>query len=303
MEALRKNTICPCEARRVLLCFQLHIFKGVTSVSRIMSTNLVILGAGLIATFTYAGGPTMHEVYQAAENGKVAEAHAMIEQVLREHHDSAKARFVAGKLLAREGHLTDPTRELARADTLSPGLPFASPQSVHALQVRLSHSNGLTPSRLVDRSGFLSWILTGGIALFVLMLMSYRPLLQRNGFTASGAAGNALTPPNSDSGALSANPPGGAGSGILGSLTTVAGLGAGMGASDELVHRCLNTDSGTTPAMPPQSARIRRLRRTIGVVRISELPTVRGNPVPGMTLLPWAVMIGEPPRAYRRPGS
>ncbi|HTT39312.1 MAG TPA: tetratricopeptide repeat protein, partial [Burkholderiales bacterium] len=66
-----------------------------------------ILGLALAASLTLTGGyavaaePTIHQVYQAADAGNYREAQAMMDQVLRDHPNSAKAHFVEAELLAR----------------------------------------------------------------------------------------------------------------------------------------------------------------------------------------------------------
>ena len=48
---------------------------------------------------------TMHQVYLAAESGKFNEAQSMMDKVLRDHPNSAKAHFVEAELLAKQGLL------------------------------------------------------------------------------------------------------------------------------------------------------------------------------------------------------
>jgi hypothetical protein len=66
--------------------------------------------AALLLTFNVtafaADEVSMHEVYQAAESGKLNEAQAMIAEVLRAHPDSARAHYVEAELLAKQGKLT-----------------------------------------------------------------------------------------------------------------------------------------------------------------------------------------------------
>ena len=88
----------------------------------------------------FAADPTLHEVYQAAEAGNYREAQAMMDQVLRDHPNSAKAHFVEAELLAKQGRLAEARGELATAERLQPGLPFAKPGSVEELKARLASS-------------------------------------------------------------------------------------------------------------------------------------------------------------------
>src|SRR6266581_5885929 len=103
-----------------------------------------------VASFVAAGAaaqePTLHQVYQAAQSGNFAEAQRMMDQVLRDHPNSAKAHYVEAELLAKQGHLANAEVELNTAERLAPGLPFASAQAVHELKSRIVASQPLSRS-------------------------------------------------------------------------------------------------------------------------------------------------------------
>ena len=82
--------------------------------------------------------PTMHQVYLAAEAGKFNEAQSMMDKVLRDHPNSAKAHFVEAELLAKQGLFSNAGVELNTAERLQPGLPFAKPEAVKNLKSRIS---------------------------------------------------------------------------------------------------------------------------------------------------------------------
>jgi len=86
--------------------------------------------------------PTLHQVYAAAQAGKLDQAQLMIQQVLISHPDSAKAFFVQSELYARQADLTRARDALATAEKLAPGLPFAKAQSVQALRAQLAGRSG-----------------------------------------------------------------------------------------------------------------------------------------------------------------
>ncbi|GAC1525101.1 MAG: hypothetical protein NVS2B4_00800 [Ramlibacter sp.] len=92
--------------------------------------------------------PSIDQVYQAANAGRLAEADKMIEQVLANHPNSAKAHFVKAELAARESNAAVARAELAKAEKIAPGLPFAKPEAVQALRAEVSSSGSLqsTPS-------------------------------------------------------------------------------------------------------------------------------------------------------------
>lgn len=88
------------------------------------------------------GEPTLQEIYGAAQSGQLDKAKQMTRQVLRDHPNSAKAHFVMAELEAREGNTAQARQELATAESLAPGLPFARPEAVQALRTRVATSAG-----------------------------------------------------------------------------------------------------------------------------------------------------------------
>jgi uncharacterized protein len=74
--------------------------------------------------------PTVAQIYQAFRSGHLEQAQQMLDRVLRDHPDSAKAHFVQAEIDAAEGHRDLARSELARAEKLKPGLPDVKPRSV-----------------------------------------------------------------------------------------------------------------------------------------------------------------------------
>jgi uncharacterized protein len=96
---------------------------------------------------------TMHQVYLAAEAGKFDEAQSMMDKVLSDHPNSAKAHFVEAELLARQGLFSNAGVELNTAESLQPGLPFAKPQVLQNLRSRIaSASNGAIQSNMASQN-------------------------------------------------------------------------------------------------------------------------------------------------------
>lgn len=82
--------------------------------------------------------PTLLQVYEAAQSGKMDQAQTMIQQVLVAHPNSAKAHFVQAELFARQGLNSRAGDMLASAEKLAPGLPFAKPEAVQSLRAKIS---------------------------------------------------------------------------------------------------------------------------------------------------------------------
>ena len=212
-----------------------------------MAASLTLIGGSALAA-----DPTLHEVYQAAEAGNYREAQAMMDQVLRDHPNSAKAHFVEAELLAKQGRLASAQTELRTAERLEPGLPFASPQAVQELKARLGSSEGLgqSGSRILPTSagsGFPWAGLLLVLAVIAIVAFVIRQLRQRSAYAApqrsglpsyGGGAGTAQ--PYAPGGPGPVPPTGGMGSGILGGLATGAAVGAGVVAGEALMHRVLD---------------------------------------------------------------
>src|SRR5580698_10793438 len=113
--------------------------------------NLILAAAalGLSATFTMASpsfaqaaDPTMHQIYEAAENGHLDQAQQMITQVLADHPNSAKAHYVQAELFAKEGKMSLARAELGSAERLNPGLTELDARSVAELKAQLGVAGG-----------------------------------------------------------------------------------------------------------------------------------------------------------------
>lgn len=187
----------------------------------------------------FAADYTVHDVYQAAEAGHLQEAQSMMQQVLRDHPESAKAHYVEAELYARSGQFDYARRELKTAKRLDPTLGFAKQDAVEALQTRLAPD--APNSSLRARTGFPWSYLLVGLGLIAIIAMALRALMQRSavpavpyGPSASyGAYGPGYGPPGGGIG-------GGMGSGILGGLATGAAVGAGIVAGEALANRFMD---------------------------------------------------------------
>lgn len=209
------------------------------------ASALAIMVAFSVPSFA-ADEFSMHEVYQAAQAGRLGEAQAMMDKVLRDHPDSAKAHYVEAELLAKQGKMSAAAAELSKAEQLKPGLPFAKPEAIQELRAAIA---GHGPSAKVEQGG-ISW----GIVLLVLALIVFiffvgRAMGRRNNpvvYPASGNYGNGAYGQPPYGGAPMGGPVGGGiGSGIMGGLATGAALGAGMVAGEALMHHFTDGEGNT----------------------------------------------------------
>lgn len=209
--------------------------------------------------------PTLHQVYEAAQAGRLDQAQGMIQQVLKEHPDSAKAHFVDAELLAKAGRPDQAREELGTAERLEPGLPFAKPQAVQALKARVSatHTSQEPMTTSQAAQGGFPWgmllLLIGAIAVITLIM---RALTSRNApqsnypgtYPAASGAPNSSGQPYPGGGYAPMAPAApGMGSGIMSSLATGAALGAGMVAGEALVHHFMDGNGNHVEPSPAPS--------------------------------------------------
>jgi uncharacterized protein len=107
---------------------------------RLLLAGLALAGAALMAQAPAMAQaePTINQIYEAAQSGKLDQAQTMVQQVLILHPKSAKAHYVQAELFARQGLPSKGREALAEADKLAPGLPFAKPDAVQALRTQLA---------------------------------------------------------------------------------------------------------------------------------------------------------------------
>jgi uncharacterized protein len=235
---------------------------------RIAMVVMLLAAAAFTTASMAAQDPTLHQVYQAAQAGRMDEAQSMMQQVLRDHPTSAKAHFVEAELLAQQNRLASAKSEFDSAQRLAPGLPFAKPQAVQNLERRLSSSsihavNSFAPAGTSFRSGYgagLPWgTILIGIALIAALFFFIR---SRNRYSAPfspagaggtryGSGGYGMQPYPANGAYPPMGQAGGIGSGIVNGLATGAAMGAGVVAGEALMHHF--TD-GSRPAFNPMSA-------------------------------------------------
>jgi uncharacterized protein len=220
--------------------------------------HLVFLLALAFAAPALAGtDPTLHQVYEAARTGQLGQAQEMMNQVLRDHPKSAKAHYVAAELYAREGHSSLARQELHVAQELAPGLPFAKPESVRALQTGLTQGQamreipGYSPASESFHTSF-PWgavllLLTGIGVLGMIFRRKNSPsavVPQYPGGvpTAAGPTGNSVGT------AVAPSVGAGIGSGIAGGLASGLAVGAGVVAGEELARHFLGPDQHVSNA-------------------------------------------------------
>lgn len=207
---------------------------------------------------------SMQQVYQAAKEGRLAEAQSMMDKVLTDHPNSAKAHYVEAELLARQGQLSAARHELDKAEQLKPGLPFVTPQALEQLQEKLavSGSHSLAVSSAERLPFGMSWstmlllaLLVIGVALIIKKMTAPNA---NQGMGSNGLGSPSSTMSNNNYRPMNAQPmpqqgyqpspvaqpATGMGSGIMSGLATGAAVGAGIVAGEALAHHFMDGDHG-----------------------------------------------------------
>jgi hypothetical protein len=234
-----------------------------------LAPAMLMIAAGFTGAVHAADAdPTMNQVYDAASSGHLAEAQQMMNQVLRDHPQSAKAHYVAAEIDARARSFAAARQELSTAETLAPGLPFAPAGAVAALRSELSQSGpryAVVPGAPA-RPAF-PWVpvlLIGGgilIAWTYLRRRAQQAMLQSpyahgpgypGGYPAPGYPGGVPMGGAPMGGPVAFPGVAGGGSGIVGGLASGLAVGAGLAAGEELIHHVFDGDRAAGGVVPEQ---------------------------------------------------
>lgn len=212
--------------------------------------TIMLAAFAFFGATAHAADPSMQQVYQAAQSGRLGEAQQMMDKVLQDHPNSGKAHFVEAEILAKEGRMGNAANELATAERLSPGLPFAKPQAVSELRSIIGSHR-----QVQARRGFPWGMFFLGIGAISVIYFIFRSMAARRStyIPAGGMQGPGGYPPQGYGGYGPGYGPmgggGGMGSGILSGLATGAAVGAGMVAGEEIAHHFM--DGGNPSAGVP----------------------------------------------------
>ena len=242
------------------------VSRSARSVSPRLSLRMLMLPLALgaacvpmVAPMTaFAADASIDQVYATAKGGNVPGALTMMDQVLKDHPNSAKAHYMEAELLQRSHRAADARAELAKAETLAPGLPFASAHSQAELRAALGAGNAagavVAPAPAPAEQGShisFSTILIIGLVIFGLLAVlrrrsvnQYSPPMAQGGYpTGYGPQGGpgpggygAGYGPGMGGGMMGGGMMGGGmGGGIMGGLASGAAMGAGLAVGEEVV--------------------------------------------------------------------
>jgi uncharacterized protein len=222
-----------------------------------LRTSLVLLALACAGP-VLAASPTPHQVYEALRAGQLTQADQMIKEALKEHPTSGEAHYVAAEVYAREGNFGEARQELATAQTIAPGLPFAKPGSVAELQRELSPGRPATGGFVEHRNSQVHSALPWGMILIVVAVIAVLWAIMRRRSAAAvyqqyggGPVVAGGAPPGYGPGPVYGPGYGGGpgmGSGIAGGLASGLAVGAGVVAGEELARHFLDRDGNPVPA-------------------------------------------------------
>jgi hypothetical protein len=227
---------------------------GIAMLKHVRPFLMVFLALACVAPVLAAGDPTIAEVYEAADSGHLDQAQQMMSQVLKDHPQSAKAHYVEAELYARGREFARARQELDTALRLQPGMQFANPESVRALQAELVQAESAqrqvvqraAPHNAQERAPFplrTVLLVLGGICVLWLIMRRRTP-------TGGLYSQYPSAVPTAGSGPVSYGGPG-MGSGIAGGLASGLAVGAGVVAGEQLAHHFLDgnrSGPGVVPA-------------------------------------------------------
>ncbi|NBC35021.1 tetratricopeptide repeat protein [Novosphingobium sp. FSY-8] len=228
----------------------------------LLAPAALALSALMVPSAASAASATLAEVSSAAQSGQVDKALEMMAGVLKEHPDSAKAHFVQAELLAKKGDKAGARTELAKAESLKPGLPFVKPAAVAALKAQLGMGGAVAPAGSTTqapapaeqkKSTSWIWAIVIGAAIFgVLALLRRR---SSNAMPApmggQGMGQGGFGQPGYGQGGYGqggfGQQGGGFGSSIMGGLATGAAAGVGFAAGERIIDGMFgHGESGAT---------------------------------------------------------
>jgi uncharacterized protein len=230
-------------------------------------SSVLVLAAALCSTGALAQDASIDQVYQAANAGRFGDAQTMMDKVLRDHPNSAKAHYVEAELLAKQGKMPAAESELANAQRLDPSGNFAKPGALQELRNQLAAShNVVRPAQPAPQMNYTQPPVTsnvpvqrssgGGsgmlmiiviIAVIAFIVIVARAIGRRTGMVGGGYGPGVAPAAGYGGGYGPGGMPmggGGMGSGIMGGLATGAAMGAGLVAGEELVHHFTDGDRG-----------------------------------------------------------
>ncbi|PKY09954.1 hypothetical protein B1757_11695 [Acidithiobacillus marinus] len=213
--------------------------------------GLVMVLFGLIVAPVAWAEPSVTQVTQAIQSGRLDQAQNMMQEVLKAHPHSAEAQYLEAQVLARQGQWSGAAAALQKAEQLAPGMPFVKPQILQKFQKEVkSHQSGAQQTAAAKKGTWGSALVffIGLILLIAVIAMFLRrrrqnaqlmyrggpvqgPFAGMNGGYGPGGPGSGY--PHGPMGGMPQQG-GGLGSSLASGIATGVGVGAGLAAGQAL---------------------------------------------------------------------
>ena len=137
-----------------------------------MKIILALLSLLCSLSFCYAD-PSIDDVSNAVNTGNYTKADQMVDQVIEDHPQSAKAYYVKSQVLVKEGKFDEAKIEMTKAVALDPTGSFTSPEKLASFQSVLAESmtNKTTPKSVVYPSDDLHFLYI--IMIFICVVIAF----------------------------------------------------------------------------------------------------------------------------------
>lgn len=209
--------------------------------------QLKILGTMAITLLLVAPAawaePSVAQVTQAVQAGRLDQAQSMMQEVLVAHPQSAEAQYLEARILARQGNWAGAAAALQKSEQLAPGMPFVKAPVLTSFKKSLqNHMN--KPIDKVSKASHWGTVLAFFLALIALIALISMFLRRRRqqasmmyrGQPFGGMNGYGQNGPMNPGGPIGGMPQqgGGLGSSLASGIATGVGVGAGLAAGQAL---------------------------------------------------------------------
>lgn len=212
--------------------------------------GLIAIALMLVAPAAWAE-PSVAQVTQAVQAGRLDQAQSMMRKVLVAHPQSAEAQYLEARILARQGNWAGAAAALQKSEQLAPDMPFVKAQVLTSFKKSLqSHVN--KPIGKVGKESHWGTVLAfflGLVAFIALISMFLRrrqqaSMIYRGQPSAPFGGMNGYGPMN-PGGAMGGMPQqgGGLGSSLASGIATGVGVGAGLAAGQALAGSLFGHDN------------------------------------------------------------
>lgn len=195
--------------------------------NRFWAAPLLLAGSLLLAQPALAQNaqpPSPQQIQTMIAAGQETQAIQALQNVLENHPKSAVAWYLLAEAYDAQNNEQGAASALNMAIRTAPGLPFANPQQVAALQ---AHINGTAPGHKSGGGATTAILVIGGLILLFMLLRllpSRNQAARYNGYPSQPGPG---APPYGFGGYGPQGGGGGLGSALMGGLAAGAGFAAG----------------------------------------------------------------------------